>query len=581
MISILALEELVKENELKITLQKRQLADHESGENKLSRMAQASTENTLEVATDLLSKYKTMLDELLAEDRTEVEEKERLFALAQRKKYFDAQDSRIKLSRELSSDQKLEVMRIIEELPDEIQFEDEKLFEIATKSLELSLPDLKELSEKLDAIKKDFQTLLKDAENGDLQEIGTINFLIPIVVLHFHVLLSNIKQGIDDSNNKALQKQQDILNARNDEKEKLLNTIMEYEKAVKAREVKRAEAEAKKEADAKAKKEKEADDIAKKELAKNMENTKEVKIEKIEKPEVGVITLEGTEEGATPEAIEGETPEVAKDEVAIQKDIEGKPLYEIEEGTITDAQLLEGTTLPEEDEEKIIPEAIESEEITVDETTSEEIEDEEITVEEDAEGTPPEEIEDEEITVEEAVEEIEEEIKEIDIAAITKAIGEIDKKAIPEVTELKFSGFPKFEDWWIRELWMSHQAYFALFKWKAIINNLCITTEQKKAWSIIFDRWVFIKKLLNDKGELAYNYNFAFDSLLVTYSEIEEEIDHKNILSMELIIKEITKKEDFTTTTSYHNVDTPYLKYKKVKLAPKKEKKEIEIELEK
>jgi len=94
---------------------------------------------------------------------------------------------------------------------------------------------------------------------------------------------------------------------------------------------------------------------------------------------------------------------------------------------------------------------------------------------------------------------------------------------------------------------------------------LCITTEQKKAWSIIFDRWVFIKKLLNDKGELAFNYNFAFDSVLENHARMLEETDSNNILSMEKIVKEITKKEDFTVSAPFHNTSTPYLKFKKGK----------------
>ena len=444
--SIIALEELIKENEEKATLQKRQLADHESGERKLSAMSEASTENSLEIANDLVAKYKSMLDKLLAQDAHELEEKEKLLLITRRKQYFDAQDSRIKLNKEKNNDQKLEVMRIIGELPTDVQFEDEELFEIATKSIELALPDLNELSTKLDTIKQDFQKLLKQSEEKDLQEIGTINFLIPIVILHFHVLLSNIKENIEEVNNEALQEKEEILKKREEKKEKLLNIITEQENRLKAKDNATPE------------------DKSENSLTKNTEDTKEIKIESTEKKS------------------SSEEPE--------------------------EAHSTEAKDTPEE---------------------------------------------------------------EVDIPEIRKQIERIDKEPVPEVIELKFSGFPRYQDWWIRELWLSHQAYFALFKWKSIITNLCITTEQKKAWSIIFDRWVFIKKLLNDKGLLAYNYNFSFDSILATYAEVEEELEKKNILSMELIIKEITKKEDFSTTTSFHSTDTPYLKFKKEKLSPKKE----------
>jgi len=395
--SIIALEELIKENEAKVTLQKRQLEQHESGENKLSRMAQASTENTLEIANDLVVKYKKMLEELQTQDAQELAEKERLQFIVERKKYFDAQDSRIKLNKEEENDKKLEAMRIIGELPTDVKFEDNELFEIATKSIELSLPELNELSQILDGIKQEFQTLLKQSEERDLQEIGTIDFLIPVIALHAHVLLSNILENIEDKNNKALDEQKNALKIKEEKQESLVKNLQEQE------------------------------------------------------------------------------------------------------------------NLKKEDEKN--------------------------------------------------------ESLNQNILKIKDALQKLEEELIPQVKEETFSGFPKFHDWWIRELWLSHQAYFALFKWKDIVSNLCITTEQKKAWSIIFDRWVFIKKLLNDKGELAFNYNFAFDSLLENHARMLEETESENILSMEKIVKEITKKEDFTITAPFHNTNTPYLKFKKGKVA--------------
>jgi len=361
--SIIALEELIKENEAKVTLQKRQLEQHESGENKLSRMAQASTENTLEIANDLVVKYKKMLEELQTQDAQELAEKERLQFIVERKKYFDAQDSRIKLNKEEENDKKLEAMRIIGELPTDVKFEDNELFEIATKSIELSLPELNELSQILDGIKQEFQTLLKQSEERDLQEIGTIDFLIPVIALHAHVLLSNILENIEDKNNKALDEQKNALKIKEEKQESLVKNLQEQE------------------------------------------------------------------------------------------------------------------NLKKEDEKN--------------------------------------------------------ESLNQNILKIKDALQKLEEELIPQVKEETFSGFPKFHDWWIRELWLSHQAYFALFKWKDIVSNLCITTEQKKAWSIIFDRWVFIKKLLNDKGELAFNYNFAFDSLLENHARMLEETESENILSME------------------------------------------------
>ncbi len=128
-----------------------------------------------------------------------------------------------------------------------------------------------------------------------------------------------------------------------------------------------------------------------------------------------------------------------------------------------------------------------------------------------------------------------------------------------------FRGLPKYEDWWINELWSNHQAYFGLYKWKEIIQSLCITTDQKKAWDTIFANWVFIKKLLNKKGKLAYEFNFAFDTLLGHHTNLEEEFDTQNLINMETIVKNITSQEDFSIYKYNHKIETEYLKYKREK----------------
>ncbi|WP_419766289.1 MAG: hypothetical protein ACNI28_05875 [Arcobacter sp.] len=413
--SIIALETLIKENEAKIVLHKEQIKNHEAGINKLSRVSFASAENSLEVSTELIEKYKKMLAQLLTMDEKELEEKERLVFLAERKKYFDAQPSRIKLNIEQSNDKKLEVLRIIEELPTDINFDDKELFEIATKSLEMSLSDLNDISSKLADIRSEFQAIKKQIDEEDLQEIATIDFLLPIVVLHFYVLSSNIIQNINEGNEKVLQKKEMILKGKTVKLEEITKSLEKNEKLLKEKQ--------------------------------SEKNSDKEEIEKIESI----------------------------------------------------------------------------------------------------------------------------------IKSLNNEFNKINEIFIPEVKTKTFSGFPKYQDWWIKELWVSHQAYFALFKWKEIISNLCITTEQKKAWSIIFDRWVFIKKLLNDKGKLAYDYHYAFDSLMSTYGGIEEELEIKNIESMEVIISEITKKEDFSKNVGFHNVNTSYLQFKIERLKPKDEGKDEDL----
>ncbi|UTJ05282.1 hypothetical protein [Arcobacter roscoffensis] len=337
--SVIALEELIKEEESRAALLQKQLANHESGENRLSRLALASTESSLEETQEKLTKHKVMYEELMKQDLKELEEKEKLEEAIRRKKYFDNQNLRVKNNNEKADDQKLEAMMILDELPEEVNFEDDELFEIAQKSLELNLKDHKELKDELSIIRKDFKSHLKNCKEEKLSEIELLNFRIPILVLHFSVLLKNIENNF----------------------------------------------------------------------------------------------------------------------------------------------------VPKDDEEE---------------------------------------------------------------------------KEKPK----KFTGFPRYEDWWIQELWSSHQAYFALFKFKAIIMNVCKTGEQKRSWSKIFDNWVFVKKVLTDKGALAHDYHFALDALLHKYAKLDEELESKNLESMETIIKKITKKEDFTKMARNHSLITPYLKFKKEKL---------------
>jgi len=343
--TIIALEELIKAERERISFERSQLAKHESGERRLSRLTFASAEAKLYESLELIEKHKAMLGELKQQDQKELEAKQRLEEAIKRKKYFEEQNMRIQNNCEKSSEQKLEAMMILDELHEEVGFEDDELFEIAQKSLELHLKEHTQLAEKLNSIKERFRLLLQTSEEENIKELELLNYRIPVLVLHFSVLLDTFKENFE---------------------------------------------------------------------------------------------------------------EVDKD------------------GNVSNS----------------------------------------------------------------------------------------------------FHGFPKYEDWWIKELWKSHQAYFALFRWKAVIETFCKTSEQRKFWTKIFDSWIFVKKLLNDKDEVAYNYHFAFDTLIFEYAELEEELINKNLESMETIIQRITSKEDFSTVMKTHNIITPYLTYKRNRVQGKIEKKQ-------
>jgi len=341
--ALIAIQDLINQNKKRIKILEAQINDHNNGLNKLSPMALASTENGLERSKEALEKNEIILKELMSHDMQELQKEERLKEAIKRKNYFKYQKIRLKRDHTKDNDQKLEAMMIIDELPSDINLEDDSLFDIAETTIKLDLRIHDELDEELEEIKTDFDKLLKKVKKEDISRLGVLNTHIPILALHLSVLISNIEENI----------------------------------------------------------------------------------------------------------------------------------------------------------------------------------------------------------------------KEDELPA--------------------FKGLPKFQDWWIDELWKNHQAYFALYKWRNIISALCITTEQKKSWEVIFANWVFIKKVLNKKEKLGFEYNFAFDTLMKQHANFEEELELENLQAMESIVKDITAKEDFNSFKTHHRLNTPYLKYKRLKLGLKPHEIEEEI----
>ncbi|MEA3354171.1 MAG: hypothetical protein U9Q33_10180 [Campylobacterota bacterium] len=324
---IIAIEDLIKTNQKRIKTLKSQIDDHESGKEKMSAFAYASMENALEESTKALEKNKLIHEELLKKDLQEIEKETRIKQAVTRKNYFKYQKTRIKRNNGLDANQKLEAMLIIDELPSDLNFEDQDIFNIAAACIKLDLRVHEELEDDLNNIKNDFEALLSKVKQENITDLDMIRTYIPILVLHLKVLVDNI---IEDT-----------------EKE---NTC--------------------------------------------------------------------------------------------------------------------------------------------------------------------------------------------------------------------FRGLPRYQDWWINELWHNHQAYFGLYKWKDIVSFLCVSGEQKEAWEVIFSNWVFIKKLINKKGYLAYEFMLVFDQIMEKYTGLEEELELDNIQSMDQIVQNITKKEDFHTFKHKHNISTEYLEFK-------------------
>lgn len=136
------------------------------------------------------------------------------------------------------------------------------------------------------------------------------------------------------------------------------------------------------------------------------------------------------------------------------------------------------------------------------------------------------------------------------------------RENLNEANYKDFSGFPRFQDWWIHELWISHQAYLGLSKWKRIVSNLFLSCEQKKAFENIFASWILVKKILNVKGKDAYTYNHAFDKMILKYAELEEENDEQNLLSLKNIVEQVTQQKVFVSICDKKILINDYLKFK-------------------
>ncbi|BFU77511.1 hypothetical protein ALC152_07260 [Arcobacter sp. 15-2] len=336
---IVALEELIKENETVIKSIKKQLGRHESGESKLSYMGLASAETNLEKAQEQLSRNKERLKEYLALDMEELVEKEKVRDAIERKNYLNYQKIRINRDITKKNDEKLEAMLILDELKEDFLIEDEELFEIASKSIDLGLTLHIDLQKKIIEVKNEFESALKNIEGENISDLGMLNFRCVLTIVHLHVLRTNIQENIE--------------------------------------------------------------------------------------------------------------------------------------------------------EDKLPP----------------------------------------------------------------------------------FRGFPKFEDWWIKELWSNHQAYYGLYKWKQIISKLCITHDQKRAWDIVFSNWISIKKIITDKATLGYEYNYIFDQLIRKHSELEEELATSSLKSMSELTKTIIAKENFSLVPKEHTIITDFVKFKRNKLNYKDVKK--------
>jgi hypothetical protein len=328
---MIALEKLIKDVELRIAVSKGQLARHNSGEEKLSFLARSSAENSLDKHIPLLSKYRNLLKDFEKLEKLDSYEHRRLRAAIERKKYYKYHKKVKKKIKYKENDEKIEATMIVDELPEEFVLEERELFELAIKNIEQYLSIYAHSEQDLIKIQKEFNILIKDFTDENIKSLELLNYMIPIVIFHFHLFNLN---------------------------------MIDYE----------------------------------------------------------------------------------------------------------------------------------------------------------------------------------------------------NSKSEEEVTEIDF--FPKYQDWWVTEMWSNDNAYFALYKWKNTVTKLCMDKNQKKAWEIIYNNWIFVKSLLCEKSTVAYEYQYIFDNLLNEYVKLESQIDEFQIINSQKELEEFILSEDLLSVMPDHHVITPYINYK-------------------
>lgn len=350
-ISIYALEKKIAEHEENIANASKQLKDLDAGKIELSPLKLASVENTLERSQNELAKYKEIYDAISEEEKEKFRNLQRVQEALAKQSYYKLQKIRIRRSLNIKRNQKLEAMMVIDELPEDVHFEDDQLIEIASVIIKYNMREVADLESLLIEIKDDFEKQREAFKDGeDLKTFHFLDTYIPIIILYFNLFQDDLQKSIEKQNEKK------------------------------------------------------------------------------------------------------------------RREIEALP-----------------------DDKKI------------------------------------------------------------------------------EFSPVEYNGLPKYQDWWIEELYKNHQAYFALFRWKETIENLCTDDHQKVIWDKVFNAWLSIKKILNNKEENGFDYTYLFDTLLAKYAMLEEDLDMESLETTDNAVSQMMKTIDLNSTNEKHSYSTAYLQYKKIK----------------
>jgi len=202
--SIYALEKLIKEHESNIANASRHIRDMEAGKITLSPLRVALNERTLEHSTAEYEKYKAIYDAIPEKEKEDARNLKAAQELLAKESYYKLQKIRLKRDKNLERNQRLEAMMILDEIPEDIHFDDAQLIEVAHTILKYNIRESVELVAELGVIRDEFEKKLdglKDKE--DLKHFNFLDTYIPIIILDFSSLTKSIEEAVILYNEKA------------------------------------------------------------------------------------------------------------------------------------------------------------------------------------------------------------------------------------------------------------------------------------------------------------------------------------------------------------------------------------------
>jgi len=203
-VSIYALEKLIKEHESNIANASRHIRDMEAGKITLSPLRVALNERTLEHSTAEYEKYKAIYDAIPEKEKEDARNLKAAQELLAKESYYKLQKIRLKRDKNLERNQRLEAMMILDEIPEDIHFDDAQLIEVAHTILKYNIRESVELVAELGVIRDEFEKKLdglKDKE--DLKHFNFLDTYIPIIILDFSSLTKSIEEAVILYNEKA------------------------------------------------------------------------------------------------------------------------------------------------------------------------------------------------------------------------------------------------------------------------------------------------------------------------------------------------------------------------------------------